>query len=71
MFFEEVRDGSQRQSVVVTGVSDGIGRHICLKLAQAGCRLTTLVRNADRLAEGRDATQAAGAPEAWDSSCDR
>lgn len=34
---------------VVTGGSDGIGRHICLKLAAEGCRLAILGRNQDRL----------------------
>ncbi len=34
---------------VVTGGSDGIGRHICLKLAAEGCRLAILGRNSARL----------------------
>lgn len=36
--------------VVVTGGSDGIGRHICLKLAAAGCHLAIMGRNEKRLA---------------------
>lgn len=36
--------------VVVTGASDGIGRHICLKLAAQGCQLAILGRNEVRLA---------------------
>lgn len=36
--------------VVVTGASDGIGRHICLKLAAQGCQLAILGRNEARLA---------------------
>ncbi len=36
--------------VVVTGASDGIGRHICLKLAAQGCQLVILGRNEARLA---------------------
>ncbi|WP_114285344.1 SDR family NAD(P)-dependent oxidoreductase [Candidatus Halocynthiibacter alkanivorans] len=35
--------------VLITGGSDGIGKHICLKLASEGCRLAILGRNHDRL----------------------
>lgn len=56
--------------VVVTGGSDGIGRHICLKLAAAGCRLAILGRNADRLASAEADARAAGAPEVQSYSCD-
>jgi short-subunit dehydrogenase len=35
--------------VIVTGGSDGIGKHICLKLADEGCRLAILGRNHGRL----------------------
>ncbi|WP_299782116.1 SDR family oxidoreductase [uncultured Roseobacter sp.] len=56
--------------VVVTGGSDGIGRHICLKLAAAGCRLAILGRNADRLASAAADARGAGASEAQSYSCD-
>ena len=35
--------------VAVSGGSDGIGRHICLKLAEAGCELAILGRDIARL----------------------
>ncbi|MEP2718232.1 SDR family oxidoreductase [Pseudophaeobacter sp.] len=50
--------------VVVTGGSDGIGMHICLKLAAEGCRLAILGRNTARLAEVCSQAQAQGAAEA-------
>jgi len=37
------------KTVVVTGGSDGIGKHICLKLAAEGCHIAVLGRNQDRL----------------------
>lgn len=56
--------------VLVTGGSDGIGRHICLKLAAEGCRLAILGRDAARLAEVVEAARAEGAPEARAYACD-
>jgi len=35
--------------VIVTGGSDGIGRHICLKLADQGCAIAIVGRNQARL----------------------
>ncbi|AZV79943.1 SDR family oxidoreductase [Parasedimentitalea marina] len=37
------------KTVIVTGGSDGIGKHICLKLAAEGCKLAILGRNSARL----------------------
>lgn len=56
--------------VVVTGGSDGIGRHICLKLGMAGAQVALLGRNADRLASVKSETLAAGAPKAAGIVCD-
>ncbi|GFE48499.1 hypothetical protein So717_02520 [Roseobacter cerasinus] len=64
--FEKVRDGPQRQSGGRDRGSDGIRRHICLKLGQALCRLAILGRSPDRLSAVRDAVQ----PEALACSCD-
>lgn len=58
------------KTVLVTGGSDGIGRHICLKLAAEGCRLAILGRNSERLAAVVDESLAAGAPEARSYVCD-
>jgi len=52
------------RTVIVTGGSDGIGRHICLRLAGEGCRLAILGRNEARLAEVAEEAQALGAPQA-------
>ncbi|MEP2030569.1 MAG: SDR family oxidoreductase [Paracoccaceae bacterium] len=60
----------QDKVVLVTGGSDGIGRHICLKLAAAGCQLAILGRNADRLASVEAEALAAGAPKARGTVCD-
>ncbi|MFW8633431.1 SDR family NAD(P)-dependent oxidoreductase [Cribrihabitans pelagius] len=52
------------KTVVVTGGSDGIGRHICLKLAAEGCRLAIFGRNRERLDAVAEEVRAQGAPEA-------
>ena len=58
------------KTALVTGGSDGIGKHICLKLAEAGCNLAILGRDESRLADVADACAAAGAPKAQGFSCD-
>ncbi|MEX3314286.1 SDR family oxidoreductase [Sulfitobacter sp. PS-8MA] len=62
----ELRD----KRILVTGGSDGIGKHICLKLAATGARLAILGRNAERLAAVAEACKKAGAPEALPLTCD-
>lgn len=52
------------KTVIVTGGSDGIGKHICLKMAAAGCKLAILGRNRDRLDQVAEAARSLGAPEA-------
>ncbi|WP_282094719.1 SDR family oxidoreductase [Epibacterium ulvae] len=52
------------KTVIVTGGSDGIGRHICLKLAAEGCRIAVLGRNPKRLDTVVAETLALGAAEA-------
>ena len=56
--------------VIVTGGSDGIGRHICLKLGAAGCKIAILGRNAERLAGVEGETRSAGAAEVRAYGCD-
>ena len=56
--------------VLVTGGSDGIGRHVCLKLAAQGCRLAILGRNARRLAGVEQECIAIGAADARAYACD-
>ncbi|MEM9639308.1 MAG: SDR family oxidoreductase [Pseudomonadota bacterium] len=56
--------------VIVTGGSDGIGRHICLKLGAAGCKIAILGRNAERLAGVEGETRGAGAAEVRAYGCD-
>ncbi|UOA33049.1 putative oxidoreductase [Sulfitobacter sp. DSM 110093] len=62
----ELRD----KRILVTGGSDGIGRHICLKLAETGARLAILGRDEVRLQAVADACKAAGAPDAVGLVCD-
>ncbi|NRB17214.1 MAG: SDR family oxidoreductase [Rhodobacteraceae bacterium] len=52
------------KTVIVTGGSDGIGRHICLKLASEGCKLAILGRNSTRLDAVVAESLALGAAEA-------
>lgn len=58
------------KTVIVTGGSDGIGRHICLKLAAEGCRLAVLGRNSDRLAAVVQESLDAGALQVRSYVCD-
>lgn len=60
----------RNKRVIVTGGSDGIGRHICLKLAANGTRLAILGRNAERLKKVEAECLAAGAVKAVGISCD-
>ena len=60
----------KNKRIIVTGGSDGIGRHICLKLAAVGTRLAILGRDADRLAAVEAECIAAGASEAIGIACD-
>jgi NAD(P)-dependent dehydrogenase (short-subunit alcohol dehydrogenase family) len=50
--------------VIVTGGSDGIGRHICLKLADLGCAIAIVGRNQARLDAVVAECKARGAAEA-------
>lgn len=56
--------------VLVTGGSDGIGRHICLKLAEQGCAVAILGRDAERLAAVREDCIRLGAAKAVSYACD-
>jgi len=60
----------KNKRVIVTGGSDGIGRHICLKLAESGTRLAILARNSERLAGVKAECIAAGAVEVISVACD-
>lgn len=50
--------------IVVTGGSDGIGRHICLKLAEQGCHLAILGRDKARLGGAAEEASRLGAASA-------
>ena len=58
------------KTVVVTGGSDGIGKHICLKLAEQGCNLAIIGRNAERLADVEKRCLAGGAQQVRSFACD-
>ena len=60
----------KHKRILVTGGSDGIGRHICLKLAAMGTRLAILGRNTDRLRQVEAECLAAGAKDAVGIACD-
>ena len=56
--------------VLITGGSDGIGRHICLKLAEQGCQIAIMGRDRDRLAAVEEECLSLGAPKARAFACD-
>lgn len=58
------------KTVVVTGGSDGIGKHICLKLAAEGCKLAIIGRDKKRLSEVEEQCLAEGAKAAHSFACD-
>lgn len=58
------------KTALVTGGSDGIGRHICLKLAARGLRIAALGRDKGRLDAVAAEALRAGAPEAQGFVCD-
>ena len=58
------------KTVVVTGGSDGIGKYICLKLAEQGCNLAIIGRDVDRLCDVEKQSLARGAPQARSFACD-
>jgi NAD(P)-dependent dehydrogenase (short-subunit alcohol dehydrogenase family) len=58
------------KTLVVTGGSDGIGRHICLKLADAGCNIAVLGRDTARLDAVAQEALGAGAVKALGYACD-
>jgi NAD(P)-dependent dehydrogenase (short-subunit alcohol dehydrogenase family) len=58
------------KNALVTGGSDGIGRHICLKLAAEGVNIAVLGRDSTRLAAVADAARSAGAAQAQGFACD-
>lgn len=60
----------QGKTVIVTGGSDGIGRHICLKLAAVGCNLAILGRDEARLSAVAAEASTLGAAKARGYSAD-
>lgn len=58
------------KTALVTGGSDGIGRHICLKLAQAGCNVAVLGRDPARVEGVAAECFAGGAAQAQGFVCD-
>lgn len=60
----------KNKRIIVTGGSDGIGRHISLKLAAEGAQLAIMGRNADRLKQVEAECKAAGASAATGIVCD-
>jgi len=60
----------KNKTAVVTGGSDGIGKHICLKLAAQGCRLAILGRDKARLETVCETALSEGAAEARNYAMD-
>lgn len=58
------------KTVVVTGGSDGIGKHICFKLAEQKCKIAIVGRDIDRLSDVQAECKRLGAPEVKTYACD-
>ena len=55
---------------VVTGASDGIGRHVALKLAKEGVSLALIARNEERLNQVKEECLSLGSPKVEYFVCD-
>lgn len=55
---------------VVTGASDGIGRHVALKLAKEGVSLALIARNEERLKQVKEECIRLGSPKVEHFVCD-
>lgn len=55
---------------VVTGASDGIGRHVALKLAKEGVSLALIARNEERLKQVKEVCIKLGSPKVEHFVCD-
>lgn len=56
--------------VVLTGASDGIGKHVALKLAKEGSKLALVARNEERLNQVREECVKLGSPKVETYVCD-
>jgi NADP-dependent 3-hydroxy acid dehydrogenase YdfG len=60
----------KNKTVVVTGASDGIGKHVALKLAEQGVSLALVARNEERLSEVKSKCLELGSPKVETYVCD-
>ncbi|NUS55018.1 MAG: SDR family NAD(P)-dependent oxidoreductase, partial [Streptomycetaceae bacterium] len=51
------------RTILVTGATDGLGRHLAVRLGQGGARVLVHGRNAAKAAAVRDEVAAAGGPD--------
>ncbi len=58
------------KTVIITGVSTGIGEQIALRLAKTQCRLALIARNIDRLAKVAETAKQLGAIDVRYYACD-
>ena len=60
----------ENKVVIITGASDGIGKHIALALAKKGTKLALIARTQEKLEDVAKQALALGASEAIAYSCD-
>ena len=60
----------KNKTVVITGASDGIGKHIALELAKEKVKLVLIGRNEQRLEKVKDQVIKLGSPQAQTYVCD-
>ncbi len=60
MSLESLKVDLSGQNAIVTGASQGLGRHIAIALAASGAKVACVARNAEKLAETVEMIKAAG-----------
>ena len=60
MSLESLKVDLSGQNAIVTGASQGLGRHIAIALAASGAKVACVARNAEKLAETLEMIKAAG-----------
>ena len=60
MSLESLKVDLSGQNAIVTGASQGLGRHIAVALAASGARVACVARNAEKLAQTIEMIEAAG-----------
>lgn len=60
----------KNKTIILTGASDGLGKHLALKLAKEGASLALIARDKTRLEEVKRLVEEEGSPEVRIYTCD-